>query len=358
MAKPFLLTRVLLRFEEKNPDLLGELSAAALTPDGSLWVGSDEFLTVERLSPIEPCVFAGHTPFSIGDFVELFNQEDEIDIEGMDYADHYLWLTGSHSTKRKKAKEKSPKKAIERLKTVKTDANRYLLARIPVSAGELVKSSPSPDNPERELIAGCLKKTETHNVLIDALKKDPHLGPFLSFPLPCKENGFDIEGLAVHGDRLFLGFRGPVLGGWAIILEIEIEEAEPGILTLKAIGESGEQYRKHFVDLDGLGVRELCLKNEDLVILAGPTMDLEGAMRVYRLRDALAQPGNSLSRQGSKDLEVLFDLPFTIGSDHAEGLALFPCLGQSDALLVVYDTPDPARRPEPNAVFADVFKLM
>lgn len=357
MPECFLLSRVLLRFDDDSADLLEDLSAAALTPDGSLWVGSDEFITIERLSPVEPYIFAEHRSFSIGDFVELPNQEDEIDIEGMDYANHYLWLTGSHSSKRKKPKGKNPKKDIERIETIETELNRYLLARIPVIQGELFKSCPHPDDSDANLTAACLKKTDDGNILTDVLKADRHLGPCLSFPLPSKENGFDIEGLAVHGNRVFLGFRGPVLRGWAIILEIEVEEEEAGTLTLKAIGEAGQRYKKHFVYLNGLGVRELCLKGEDLIILAGPTMELEGSMRVFRLNQALDRSADSLSDQESGDLEVLFDLPFTLGTDHAEGLALFPCLGRADSLLVVYDSPDEARRPEPNAIFADVFRL-
>ena len=357
MPQPFLLSRVLLRFNSNSDDLLGELSSAALTPDGSLWVGSDEFLTIERLSPVEPYIFGEHQSFAVGDFVELFNQEDEIDIEGMDYSHDYLWLTGSHSTKRKKPKGKKTEKDLERLATIKTDVNRYLLARIPVFEGELFKSCSQPDNPEVKLTAGCLQKTENSNILIDALKEDIHLGPFLSFPLPSKENGFDIEGLAIHKDRVFLGFRGPVLRGWAILIEIEVEEKEPGVLTLKEIGEAGALYRKHFVYLNGLGVRELCFKGEDLIILAGPTMDVEGEMRVFLLKDALALSENSISGQESGKLEVLFDLPFTIGSDHAEGLILFPCLGESDSLLVVYDSPDEIRKVGESAVYADVFRL-
>jgi hypothetical protein len=93
------------------------------------------------------------------------------------------------------------------------------------------------------------------------------------------------------------------------------------------------------------------------LILAGPTLDTEGAMRVFRLRNALEYAADSLIEQDSKALEVVFDLPFTIGKDHAEGLALFPCLGQQNALLVVYDSPDDARRPEKNAIYADVFCL-
>lgn len=357
MTEGFLLSRVLLRFDQAIEDLLGELSAVTLTPDGSLWVGSDEFTRVERLSPIEPNIFGDHKTFAIGDFVDLFNQEDEIDIEGMDYSDHYLWLTGSHSTKRNKAKGKKPQKDIQRLTEIETDLNRYLLARIPVLQGELLKSISHPEDPDKNLTAAGLEKNETGNLLIEALKQDPHLGSLVTAKIPSKENGLDIEGLAVHGDRVFLGLRGPVLRGWAVILEIEVAETEPGTLTLKEIGAKGLPYRKHFVELNGLGVREICLVDGDLIILAGPTMDLEGAMQIFRLKDVLDLEENSLTSQESGDLEVVFNLNFTLGSDHAEGLALISCLGEPNSLLVVYDSPDQRRLVSKKAVFADVFQL-
>ena len=357
MPEAFLLSRLLLRFEQKSDDLLSDISAAAFTPDGSLWVGSDELIGVERLSPIGSHTYGQHQKFALEDFIELFNTEDEIDIEGMDYSNHYLWLTGSHSMKRKKPKGKKEEKDIERLTRVTTDANRFLLARIPVINDELIKSCSLSDKPEEKLRAACLQKSgDNCNLLIDAIQDDPHLKPFLATSIPSKDNGLDIEGLAVHEDKVFLGLRGPVLRGWALILELEVTETEPGKLGLKAIGEDGELYKKHFVDLNGLGVRELCLHGEDLIILAGPTMDLEGSMRVFRLKDALDRSGNTLCGQDSDDLEVLFDLPFTPGTDHAEGLALYPCLGH-EGLMVVYDSPDPNRMPADHEIFADVFRL-
>jgi hypothetical protein len=357
MPKSFLLSRVLLRFNSKSDGILEQLSAVTLTPDGSLWAGSDELTTIERFSPIDPYIFGKHQSFALGDFIELSSQEEEIDIEGLAYADHYLWLTGSHGTKRKKTQGKNSKKDIKRLGKIEKEDNRYLIARIPVSQEGLVKSCSHPAYPDKKLTASWIQKTKNSNLLTEALKKDKHLGLFVSSPFPSKENGFDIEGLAVQGDKVFLGLRGPVLRGWAIILEIEVEEKEPGVLTLKAISESGRLYKKHFVDLNGLGVRELCLRGDDLIILAGPTMELEGLMRVFCLKNALDRSGDTISGQESGEVEVLFDLPLMVGSDHAEGLALFPCLGQPDSLLVVYDSPDKARIPEPNAVYADVFKL-
>ncbi|NJS12958.1 MAG: DUF3616 domain-containing protein [Microcoleus sp. CSU_2_2] len=357
MPESFLLSRLLLQFNSETTDLVTDLSAVALTPDGNLWLGSDETTSLERLSLVEPHIFGKHQRFAIADFIELSEEAGEIDIEGIDFNSNYLWLVGSHSTKRKKAKGKDSKKDLQKLAQIETDVNRYLLARIPVNNGNLCKSIPHPENPKTQLTAGCLQRTKTGNLLTDALQDDSHLGLFLSLPIPSKENGFDIEGLAVHGERIFIGLRGPVLRGWAIILEIEVKESKQGVLKLKAIGEAGKLYKKHFVYLNGLGVRELCFNGEDLIILGGPTMTLSGAMRVFRLRGILGREGDSITGQDGGDLQVLFDLPFKVGADNAEGLALFPCLGRSNSLLVVYDSPDAGRIGEGNAIFADVFRL-
>ena len=71
------------------------------------------------------------------------------------------------------------------------------------------------------LRAARLAGGRKNDALTRALRDDPHLGPFLS--IPSKDNGFDIEGLAAAPNgRLFLGLRGPVLDGWACILEIHV----------------------------------------------------------------------------------------------------------------------------------------
>lgn len=112
-----------------------------------------------------------------------------------------------------------------------------------------------------------------------------------------------LEGGKKTGQRVFLGLRGLVLRGWAIIVEIEVEEHTPGILTLKEIGDEGKPYRKHFVDLNGLGIRDMCLHGQDMLLLAGPTMSLEGAMQVFRLRDALELAEDSMTDLDGKELE-------------------------------------------------------
>ena len=64
--------------------------------------------------------------------------------------------------------------------------------------------------------------------LTEALKKDDHIAPFMQRGLPdgtvkgipSKDNGLDVEGLAVSGNRVFLGLRGPVLRGWTVVIEL------------------------------------------------------------------------------------------------------------------------------------------
>jgi hypothetical protein len=175
-------------------------------------------------------------------------------------------------------------------------------------------------------------------------------------PLASKENGFDIEGLAVLGKRLFLGLRGPVLRGWATLLEIEPQEEAAGRLDLAVLSGSEGRCSKHFLDLAGLGIRELIRDGDDLLILAGPTMTLLGALRVYRLRDAADLPNDSITSIDGGRLGPVFDLPAVPGGDNAEGTALYKWLDEP-ALLVVYDGPVEQRRPRPAAVYADVFRL-
>lgn len=351
----FLLSRILLNFEIRASDVVADISAAAFSDDDYLWIGSDEMIGVERLEPLGNNSYGNHKRFSLSNYINLFNTDDEIDIEGMDFSAGYLWLTGSHSTKRKKVKDKSDAKNLDRLATITTDLNRFILARVPVIDGELVKSF-SPVEGEK-LTAACLQTTTERNILFELLKEDRHLQPFINAAIPSKDNGLDIEGLAVKGNKLFLGLRGPVLRGWAIILELELELSEPGILTLKTLTDEGAKYKKHFFDLNGLGIRELCLKDKDIIILAGPTMDLEGEMKVFRWQKALKNLDNLIHSQDKGDLIPLFDLPFTIGSDHAEGLALYSYLEPNDSLMIFYDDPDKSRIKQDKKVFVDVFQL-
>ena len=74
------------------------------------------------------------------------------------------------------------------------------------------------------------------------------IAEFLSLPA-SKE-----EGIGIYQNRIFLGLRGPVLQGWAVVLEIELEDSSSGLLKLGPIGEAKELYKKHFLWVNGLGI--------------------------------------------------------------------------------------------------------
>lgn len=337
--------------------LRGDLSACDRT-GSCLWLGCDEATSVERLITRDGVRFAEHKAFPLsGIFTLPAGDAEEIDIEGLTHDGGYLWITGSHSLKRKKPKrhEENPEEALRRFATVEADPNRYFLARVPlVPAGEegihdLARSGASGAT------AACLPMTAGTNALAEALARDPLLGRFTS--IPSKENGLDIEGIAVRGDRVFLGLRGPVLRGWALIIELELGSAGPGMLALNPIGPHRRPYRLHFLDLDGLGIRDLLLDRDDLLLLAGPTMDLDGPSRIYRWARAMAVRESTVITH--RQIERLLDVPYGDGVNHAEGMVLIDGTDEvARRLLVVYDSPAESRlHANGTAIDADIFAL-
>lgn len=350
----------LLQFQSTPDKLTDSLSAAVFVGD-DLWVASDETTSVERLSMDDGLTFQHHKSFSLNGLINLPAEatvfDQEIDIEGMDFHDSHLWLIGSHSLKRKKVERKDAgpdAKLIKKLGTIEKDGNRFILARIP-----LIKNSQTG---ERELVrlgAARLAGDTRNDALSNAIRNaeggngDVHLAGFLD--IPGKDNGLDIEGLAVSGKRVFAGLRGPVLRGWAVVLELSVDMSDSSQLVLENV-ESGRPYRKHFLDLAGLGVRELCFQGSDLLVLAAPTMNLDGPSILYRWKDVLNTSGESVVR-GDK-LVVELEVPSGAGSDHAEGVAIIPNAGPPPQVLILYDAPSDARKKGVvDAVRADVFDL-
>ena len=325
-----------------------------------LWLAGDENISIQRLELLEDGSYGKAKNYFLKNFIDLPVADEEADIEGMDVDGNYLWIVGSHSYKRKKIRtEKEDKVAeIHRLSKTKIQANRNLLARIPIvqnKNGEftLKKECPDPENPDKKLTAAKLKHSKKKwSQLTKKLKKDKHIGPFIK--LPGKDNGFDIEGLATYGNRLFVGLRGPVLRGWAVILELWLKEKEPGLLKLKKDKETGQHYRKHFVNLYGMGIREMVGVGEDLLILAGPSMDLDGTMEIYRWKNATQVTINELVERS--DIESIFSFPYRKekhGIDKAEGLAI----RDDNKLVMAFDSPDEKRKLGKHKVKLDLIEL-
>lgn len=321
-----------------------------------LWLAGDETATLERLtldSATVPTRGDDQRSFLLADLVDLPGPPDEeADLEGLARSGDWLWTIGSHSLVRKRIKaHHSEAKAYKRLAKVRFEPNRFVIARLAVQAGadgrpELVSTALDG---RRSAVVGA-PGAET---LADLIRDDPHLGAFLT--IPSKDNGLDVEGLAVHGESLYVGLRGPVLRGWAVVLEVLPREdpTDPARLVLGAFP-GGERYRKHLLDLDGLGVRDLCPDGDDLLVLAGPSMALSGPVRVHRWHGAAVTETSRVVR--GDDLTHELELRHGAGVDHAEGIALLDAAAP-DRLLVVYDSPAPARQPTASTVLADRLRL-
>jgi len=317
--------------------LIKNLSAVVSHGD-NLWLGGDEGTMIERLTKTDKDRFGQHRRFDLASFIKLPGEKNgEIDIEGLDVNDGFLWLVGSHSLKRKKPDETLDDQTnLARLAEITEDRNRLTLARAPIAPDASLVSSQNGHK------SAVLKNNGESNVLLDALREDEHLGVFLrKHPdkpaTPSKDNGLDIEGLAVSDNRVFLGLRGPVLRGWAVVLELTIKEHD-GVLHLEPFNK-GRTYRKHFLQLDGLGIRDLAFQDHELFILTGPTMALDGPVFVYRWKQALNQTGDSII--WSKSIRQELALPFGNGVDHAEGMTFLH--NDPGKLLVCYDSPRPDR---------------
>jgi hypothetical protein len=351
-----------LHFEESARAAGTHTNLSAVRSDGAaLWVAGDETATIERLladDPREPHRYAEQVSFHLGDFVPLpavaadddDEVEDEADIEGLARHGPFLWAVGSHSLRRKQIKAKhSGEKAFRRLAQVTGQRNRQLLLRLPVA---VVDDAPTV---VRELdLDGVRHRAASFGAhgtdLREILAADEHVGPFL--PLPGKDNGLDVEGIAVAGPRVYLGLRGPVLRGWAMVLELrpEVDPDAPDQLRLPLL-DDGRRYRKHVLNLAGLGIRDLCPHGDDLLVLAGPTMELDGPVHVFRWHGALRADQPQVVRDDLLTREL--SLPYGEGYDHAEGIGL---VSAAD-LLVVYDSPSPARLTDDGDVLADVVRL-
>lgn len=262
----------------------------------------------------------------LGDLVDLPGDPgDEVDVEGIDVTDGYVWVTGSFSAKRKRVKPGTPPSEVAtRLARVSGEKSRRVLARLPLGADGFPT-------------AGGVRLPSGRRGLFGALADDEHLGPFLD--IPGKDNGFDVEGLAVIApDRVLLGLRGPVLRGWAVVLELTLGDGD-GELTLLGV-------RKHFLDLRGLGVRDLLRDGDDLLVLAGPTMVLSRPARVLRIRGGARGLPDAVP---AEDVETVCELVTGDGEDHPEAIAV---LGPG-SLLVLHDSPSAGRLGE-HTVAGDV----
>jgi hypothetical protein len=245
----------------REPKLLHNLSAVAVA-GRFLWTASDEGRTLECLEP-DGDGYRLRRQYRLDSlFPDLPGKksDDEADVEALAVDRDCLWICGSHCWVRKKTESPSllSDEIVER-------PSRHLLGRV-----KLV------DDGGRIADFGEVLSFTGRGSLREALAKNKFLGPFLE--LPSKENGLDIEGMTVGADgKLLFGLRGPLFDSFAAVVAAEIEARKRGRLQIKK-----RSIVLHFLDLGGLGVRDLTRSGDEMFVLAGPVTSAPAPFRIYR----------------------------------------------------------------------------
>lgn len=187
----------------------------------------------------------------------------ELDAEGVAYADGFFYVVGSHGRPR----NEDGKSAAE-IKA-RTLASRHLYRiKLPMAAINLKTGK----------IGNALAVSESRS-LTTYIKAEPRLA---AADVALIENGLTIEGLAVQGGTLILGFRGPVAGESALVLELPLGtlfDAKPGqgIVRTLALGKDTNNKPR--------GIRDLSSFAGGFVGIAGPVLDPADEKYVIRRGD-------------------------------------------------------------------------
>ncbi len=240
---------------------------------------------------------------AVDDVVLLEGADVELDAEGLASDGRWVYVIGSHSLVRKK---------VEPDRTYADNRQRLGQITVAASRDHLFRIELSPSGT-------CLQKHPLS--LRQILENDPILGTFTR--LPSKENGVDIEGIAAFADRLWIGFRGPVLrGNYAPVMTFKYE--------------TPQDYELVFLDLQGRGIRDLAALASGILVLAGPVGDGDGSYDLY-LWDGKDCIPSSDSEVGA--IAHLGTIAHTARSK-PEGLAVLDEAASSVKLLVVRDGAD------------------
>lgn len=209
------------------------------------------------------------------------------DAEGVAYDKGYFYVVGSHGAGRRKGK---------------LSAESFLVFRVPA-----IMQTGAADE-----IAPAI---QTSAKLREAIRTAEPVGPFAEKPLNA--NGVNIEGIAIVGDRLYVGLRGPSLEGRAFILSAALD----GVFGDKPLAT-----KVHRLALGpGRGIRDLVRVDGGILVLAGPAIEQQVPASVYHWNPA------------SGALKKLADLGGIPAGAKAETLLALRQAPQQFHVLVLFD---------------------
>jgi len=236
-------------------------------------------------------------PNGMGDFAEL-------DGEGVAYAPPYFYVVGSHGCSRNSGKFRLSSFILARIRV--DDKGRP----VDVDGNVLDK-----DDMEKAVV-------ETTYRVSDLLRRADTVGEYFGKSLSANDNGLNIEGIAVSGDRVFFGLRAPV-DGMAYIVEGSVS-------ALFAPGHDPLPERPIQVPIpvpmgNKVGIRDLALLSDDkLLILAGAAYQPDMPYSIFLL-DLKEKATTELVTQRQ-------DQPV-----RAEGITVLSAMPQEIRVLILFD---------------------
>lgn len=221
--------------------------------------------------------------------------DSDPDAEAAAYDRGYFYIAGSHGLARKSGKLKNAPFTVFRFKV------------------DPQSGKPAFEVTDRQVPAQIEKST----ALRAAIRKAEFIGPHAEKLLG--ENGANIEGMAVDGERIYFGFRGPVEDGRAFILSAAVD----GLFGIKPL-----EAKTHALALGAdTGIRDLARVGGGILVLSGA------------LNSQDVTPAVWLWSPSSGALKKLGELAGTPSGAKAETLLVLGEEPQRFRVLVMHDGP-------------------
>lgn len=275
-----------------------------------LIIGSDE--TRKKIQVLDQVKDNVYEVYEVNHGIKLpiseESQQEEFDIEGMELGrDNTLFIIGSHSAKRKTVKSQNTyQENRERIETVIAEDQRNSLFKLTL-------------NSETGEANSKIESASIQPIIL----KDKVLSLFAK--IPSKENGIDIEGIAVDGDQIYLGFRGPVLRlNYVPVVVTKFEE----------LSYSEPHYEIRYVNLGGNGIRDITKVEDGFLIIAGPVGDGFGPYQLYFWNGVDTIPGKDKPKESQ--ITLLGEIPTPEGAK-AEGITVIEGSRSVYKVIIVYD---------------------
>lgn len=289
------------------------ISALAIVGN-RLVIGSDETSFVQvlkkRANGYDAPSDEGKVPIILPD--SEFANSDEVDIEGIAVENNTVYVIGSHARVRpgadaRKESYKDNRATLDnppaKFEKSKSFGARNIVARFELDSNGVAR------NLENSSLKEVFDSTYPFKLFRD---------------IPSKENGIDIEGLAVRDGKLYAGFRGPVLrGNFVPILEFEFSNPVA-------------HNRVMYVKLQGRGVRDMVAVKEGFLILAGPVGDGAQSYQIYLWNGEDVVCGKDRP-DAAKNITLLGEVPNVPPGAKPEGITVMKQADSAYTVLMAFD---------------------